>query len=354
MRGRALLGEGAHLRATQVVLGVQIEEVEEVQVDLGTVVRGIGLSAELYVALFVSIENVGSCTEGGEDLAEFVVLVGLVETSGDLVHRWHGASGGHVDPQGGKESEDARLKVFGVHHDIHFVLGVARVDSISESTVVIVPFHHEGTASIVLSMLEGRPGLGGPAVRVEVALGRAIEGRVFRVLSTMVVLNVFQTLTEVLVVVGLTPVGLVDNMGEKRGEFALANLSLSQAKTGVTFGAELGVEASSHNECLVSVEFVVNGEEMLEIFLTEDLHDHAHILFILVLHAWTTLKSGRVNASLRLGVLSVGNAILDTDTLVLIEPVVARPDTIVERICQRSKESRCECSLHLNIPIKIL
>ena len=82
------------------VLWVQVEEVEEVKVDLSSVVRRVGLCSKLHVALFISIEDVGRSTEGGEDLAELVVLVWLVEAGCNFVHGGHWAAGCHVNPEG--------------------------------------------------------------------------------------------------------------------------------------------------------------------------------------------------------------------------------------------------------------
>ena len=127
-------------------------------------IRGIRLCAELYIAFFVAIEDVGGGTESRENLAELVVLVGLVEASSDLVHRWHGTTRSHVNPEGREESKNTTLKILGVHHDVHLVLGVARVNCVSKAAVVVVPLHHEGTTSEVLSVLIGRPRLGGPSM----------------------------------------------------------------------------------------------------------------------------------------------------------------------------------------------
>ena len=291
VRSSTLFRERSHFGATQMVLGVQVEEVKEIKVDLSSMVSRVRLSSEFDIALFVAIEDVGSGAEGGEDLAKFVVLVRFVESSGDLVHGWHRATRSHVDPEGRKESKDAALEVFWVHHDVHLVLGVARVDGISEATVVIVPFHHEGTTGVVLSVLIRRPGLGGPSVRVEVALRRAIEGRIFGVLSAMMILDVFETLSEVFMMIGLGAVCLEDNMGEQSGEFTLASLSFSKTKTLVTFTTELGEKSSSNSKGFVGVKLVVKGEEMLEILLTKDLHDHSDVLFVFVLNIRARLES---------------------------------------------------------------
>ena len=105
--GSSFLWEGAHRAAAQVILWVQVEEVEQVEVDLGAVVRCVRLSTEFNIALLVAIEDVRGGTEGWEDLAQFVVLIWLEESCSDLVHGGHGAAWGHVDPQSRKETEDA-------------------------------------------------------------------------------------------------------------------------------------------------------------------------------------------------------------------------------------------------------
>jgi len=143
---------------------VKVKEVEKVEVDLSAVVRCVGLRAELHIALLVTVEDIGGGTEGREDLAELVVLVGLVEAGRDLVHRRHRAARCHVDPQRREEAEDTGLEVLWVHHDVHFVLGVARVDGVREAAVVVIPLHHEGATCIVLGMLERRPCLCRPSV----------------------------------------------------------------------------------------------------------------------------------------------------------------------------------------------
>jgi len=196
------------------ILRVKVEKVEKVKVYLGPVVSSIRLSAELNVALLVAIEDISGGAECRENLAELIVLVGLVEASSNLVHRRHGASWSHVNPESRKEAKDSGLKVLRVHHDVHFVFGVARIYGVSKATIVIVPFHHEGATRIVLSVLKRRPSLGGPSVRVEVAFGRAIERRILRVFTAMMILDVLETLTEVLVVIGLTPVSLIDHVRE--------------------------------------------------------------------------------------------------------------------------------------------
>jgi len=106
------------------------------------VVRGVRLSAKLHIAFFVAIEDVGGGAESRENLAKLVMLVGLVEAGSDFVHGWHGAAGSHVNPESREESKNTTLKILGVHHDVHFILGVARVDGVSKAAVVVVPLHH--------------------------------------------------------------------------------------------------------------------------------------------------------------------------------------------------------------------
>ena len=50
---------------------------------------------------------------------------------------------------------------------------------------------------------------------MEVALGRAVKRRVLGVLAAMMVLDMFQSLAEVFVVVGLASVSLEDDMREE-------------------------------------------------------------------------------------------------------------------------------------------
>ena len=77
-------------------------------------------------------------------------------------------------------------------------------------------------------------------MRMEVALSGTVEGWVLGVLSTVVVFDVFKTLSEIFMVVRLAPVCLVNDVSEKGSKLALANFSLSQAKSGVTLTTELG------------------------------------------------------------------------------------------------------------------
>merc|ERR1719362_1920427 len=190
----------------------------------------VGLSAELHIALLVAIEDVRGGAEGWENLAQLVVLVRLVEARRDFVHGGHWTAGCHVDPKSRKETEDATFEVLRVHHDIHLVLRVAWVDGIGEAAIIVVPFHHEGATGVVLGVLVGRPCLGRPAMRMEVALGGTIEGRVLGVLATVMILDVFETLSEVLVVVRLTPIRLKDDVREESGELTLADLCWSEAE----------------------------------------------------------------------------------------------------------------------------
>ena len=83
---------------------MQIEEVKEIQIDLGSMIGRVRLSAELHIALLVAIEDVSGSAESRENLAQLVVLVRLVEACGDLVHGGHWAARRHVDPQSGKET----------------------------------------------------------------------------------------------------------------------------------------------------------------------------------------------------------------------------------------------------------
>jgi len=76
-------------------------------------------------------------------------------------------------------------------------------------------------------MLIWGPRLGRPAMRVEVALGGTVEGRVLGVFATVVILDVLKTLSEVFMMVRFTAVRLKDNMGEESGELTLAHFSLS-------------------------------------------------------------------------------------------------------------------------------
>lgn len=214
MAGETFLRERSHLTAAQVVLGVQIEKVEQVEVDLGAMVRRVRLSAKLHVALLIAVKDVCSGAEGREDLTQLVMLVWLEKASGNLVHRGHGAAWGHVDPQCGQEAKDTTFQVLRMHHDVHFVLRVARVDSIREATIVVVPFHLEGTTRVILRMFKGWPCLCGPAMRVEVALHRAVERREPWVLSTVVILDVLEALSEILMMVWLRPISLENNVRE--------------------------------------------------------------------------------------------------------------------------------------------
>ena len=139
------------------ILRVEVEEVEQVKVDLSAMVRRVRLSSKLNIALLIAIEDISCGAESGEDLAQLIMLVRLKETSGNFVHGGHWAAGRHVDPQSREEAKDATIKVLGVHHNVHLVLGVAWVDSICKTSVIIVPLHHEGASSVVLGMFVGRP-----------------------------------------------------------------------------------------------------------------------------------------------------------------------------------------------------
>ena len=78
---------------------MQIEESEQVKINLGPVVGRVRLSTKLNVALFVSIEDVGSGPKGWEDLAQLIMLIWLEESCGYLMHTWHGTARSHVNPQ---------------------------------------------------------------------------------------------------------------------------------------------------------------------------------------------------------------------------------------------------------------
>lgn len=128
-------------------------------------------------------------------------------------------------------------------------------------------------------------------MRMEVALSGTVEGWVLGVLSTVVVFDVFKTLSEIFMVVRLAPVCLVNDVSEKGSKLALANFSLSQAKSGVTLTAELGEKTSSNDESLIRVKLVVEGEQMLIVLLAKDLHDHSDVLFVVVLRSRTAVQS---------------------------------------------------------------
>ena len=81
------------------ILRVEIEEVEQVKVDLSSVVRSIRLSSKLNITLFIAIEYISGGSESWEDLAKLIVLIWLEETSGNFVHGGHWTTGRHVHPQ---------------------------------------------------------------------------------------------------------------------------------------------------------------------------------------------------------------------------------------------------------------
>ena len=97
--GISLLWEWTHLRTTKMILRVQVEEVEQIEVDLSSVIGCIRLCSELHIALFIAIEDISGGAESREDLTELIVLVWFVVTSGNLVHGRHWATGSHVHPQ---------------------------------------------------------------------------------------------------------------------------------------------------------------------------------------------------------------------------------------------------------------
>ena len=112
-----------------------------------------------------------------------------------------------------------------MHHNVHLVLRVAWVDCVGEATIVIVPLHLQGTTGVVLGVLVWRPRLCCPSMRVEVALRRAIEGRELRVLATVVILDILETLSKVLVMVRTSCISLKDHVREESGQLTFANLS---------------------------------------------------------------------------------------------------------------------------------
>ena len=231
------------------VLRVQVEEVKQIQVDLGAMIRLIRLGAKFYITFFIAIDYVGGCTKCWEDLAQFVVLVGLVETGGDLVHAWHWASGSHVDPESREEAKDATFEVFWILHDVLLVTGIARVQSIGKTPIIIVPLHHKWTSRVVLGMLLGWPHFARPAIGVEVALWRTVEGREFGVLAAVVVLDVMETLLEVFVALArIVCVGLKYDMRKQGGKLPPADVIGSETERRVVLVAELRVEPGCHNE----------------------------------------------------------------------------------------------------------
>ena len=153
------------------------------------------------------------------------MLIWLVETSGDLVHRGLWASWSHVNPQGGEEAKDATFKVFWVLHDVLLVTWVARIQCISETSVVVVPLHHKWSSGVVLGMFLSRPHLSRPASGVEVALGRTIEGWELGILTAVVILDMVETLFEVLMALAwLISVGLEDDVSEQRSKLSSADI----------------------------------------------------------------------------------------------------------------------------------
>ena len=274
------------------------------------------------------------------------MLVWLEEPGSDLMHRGHGAARSHVDPEGGKESKDAALEVLWVHHDVHLILRVARIDGISKTTIVVVPLHLEGATGVVLSMLIGRPGLGGPAVRVEVTVGRAIERWELGIFTTVMVSDLLESLSKVFVMIRLSSVCLEDDMGEQSCKLTLADFRLSKTKTGIVFATEFGEQASSNQERLISVHPIVNREKMFVVLFTKHFHDHSNVFFVFVCHAGSALELGRLDSSLSLRVEAIRDSVLDTDALILVKPVVVCPDSII--VGTRNNGDRCgsNCSLH--------
>lgn len=98
VRCGTFFGIWSHLAAAEVILWFQVKEVEEIEVDLGSMVRGVRLSAVLNIAFLIAIEDVGCGTEGWENFTELVVLVRMEEACSDLVHGWHWAARCHVHP----------------------------------------------------------------------------------------------------------------------------------------------------------------------------------------------------------------------------------------------------------------
>lgn len=108
---------------------------------------------------------------------------------------------------------------------------------------------------------------------MEVALGRAIKGWVFWILSTVVILDVLKSLPEVFVMIRIAPICLKDDVREQSCKLAFADFCLSQPKAGIVFATEFGIESNSDHKCLVVVHFIMDREQMLEILLTKDLHE---------------------------------------------------------------------------------
>ena len=340
MSSSTILGERTHLRAAQVVLRMQVEEVKKVQVDLGAVVRLIRLGAKFYITFFIAIDYVGSCTKCWEDLTQLVVLVGLVETGCDLVHARHWASGGHVDPEGREKAKDATLEVFWILHDVLLVSGIARVQSIGKSPIIIVPLHHQRTSWIVLGMLLGRPHFARPAVGVEVTLGGTVERREFGGLAAVMVLDVMESLLEVLVTLAwIICVGLKDDMRKQGGQLPPADIVGSETKRRIVFVAELRVKPSCHDEGVVGVEPVSHREEEVPVVLTEYIHDSSNVLFVFILNPRSALEHCRVDPALGLGVQTVGDAVFDADLLIFVEPVLVGPNAAVSSLNSSSHES---------------
>ena len=95
---------------------------------------------------------------------------------------------------------------------------------------------------------------------VEIALGRSVKRREFRILATVMVFYMLKPLPEILVMVGRAPVRLVDDVGEEGGQLALTGFRVGKSQGGIVLTAEARVEPSSGHERLISVQVVMLRE----------------------------------------------------------------------------------------------
>ena len=86
---------------------------------------------------------------------------------------------------------------------------------------------------------------------------------------------------------------------------------------------------------------------MLKVLFTKDFHDHAHVFLVLISDRCTALESCRLNSPLTFRVKAVRDTIFDSNALIFIVPVVARPDTILVAKSYCGNYGSGKCLLHL-------
>ena len=145
-------------------------------------------------------------------------------------------------------------------------------------------------------------------------------------------------------------------MSENRGQFALTGL-LKRLPLDVRLAAEVGELGHRLEEVVIGVDLVAQREAIIKVSLVKERLDELNIGVsqVVVLNRAINCE-WRLETPVDRWVIRVGHSILYSNLILVIVPVIARPEAVINdcrarhlaKVCQGGRENDSSCSVFVH------